>query len=450
MKHVWVSLGRRDSVARVQRSTSEQGSAVGRDWGNDFDHFDPEYAADPYVVWDQLRTECPVARSPRFREMVVPTRHREIEEVARDTDVWSSRSPLAADFGSMAEFGIVAPPISSDPPYHTSFRKLLLPFFSPQRMEALRPRIEGHCDELIDAFAEDGSIDAAVAYAQHIPVHVITLLLGVPSEDGELFRGWIHGLLERGPVDIEAAAVGLFGFGDYLRAQIEERVQQGWGDDLISFLLHAEMDGRRLTADEVFGGCLLLLVAGIDTTWSAIGASIWHLAGHPEDQQRLRDEPGLLPMAVEELLRAYAPVTMAREATVDTELGGCPVAAGTPLLLPFPSANRDAELFERPDEVILDRSPNRHVGVRLGHPPLPRLAPGPPRGIRGRRALRRPQPTLHPVRPHRRPMVDRTGARPKGPPRHLRTLRPTDVPGRTTGLVHRCISPNEARAGSIR
>jgi cytochrome P450 len=209
-------------------------------------------------------------------------------------------------------------------------------------------------------------VDAAVAYAQHIPVHVITLLLGIPPEDGELFRTWIHGLLEVGPVDIEAAAHGLVGFGDYLGQQIARRVEDGLGDDLISFLLQAKLDGRTLEADEVFGGCLLLLVAGIDTTWSAIGASIWHLASHPEHQERLRAEPELLASAVEELLRAYAPVTMAREAAVDTELAGCPVQAGEPLLLAFPAANRDPALFDRPDEVVLDRSPNRHVAFGVG------------------------------------------------------------------------------------
>jgi cytochrome P450 len=190
--------------------------------------------------------------------------------------------------------------------------------------------------------------------------------LGIPAADGELFRSWIHGLLEVGPTDIEAAAHGLLGFGDYLSGQITQRVEHGLGDDLISFLLQAELDGRRLTADEVFGGCLLLLVAGIDTTWSAIGSSIWHLAGNPDHQRRLRDEPELLASAVEELLRAYAPVTMAREALVDTELGGCPVHAGDPLLLAFPAANRDPELFDRPDEVLLDRSPNRHVAFGVG------------------------------------------------------------------------------------
>lgn len=337
-----------------------------RDWATDFDHFDPAYAADPFAVWEDLRDGCPVARSPRFRNMVVPVRRGDIEAVARDPETWSSRSPLVAEFGAMADFGVLAPPISSDPPYHTHFRKLLLPFFSPQRMEALRPELVAHCDHLLDAFTGRTTVDAAVAYAQHIPVHVITLLLGIPPEDGELFRHWIHELLERGPVDIEAAAQGLVGFGDYLGEQIERRLRDGAGDDLVSFLLHAELDGRRLGPDEIFGGCLLLLVAGIDTTWSAIGASIWHLAGHPDHQQRLRDEPELLPSAVEELLRAYAPVTMAREAAVDTELGGCPVRAGEPLLLPFPAANRDPELFDRPDEVLLDRSPNRHVAFGVG------------------------------------------------------------------------------------
>jgi cytochrome P450 len=337
-----------------------------RDWHTDFDHFDPAYAADPFGVWAELRDACPAARSARFRGMWVPTRAADIEAVARDPQTWSSRSPLVADFGSMGEFGIVAPPISSDPPYHTLFRKLLLPFFSPQRMEALRPAISAHADELIGRFAASGACDGAVDYAQHIPVHVITLLLGIPREDGELFRGWIHDLLEVGPVDIEAAASGLVGFGDYLGDQIAQRLRDGLGDDLISFLLQADLGGRRLEPQEVFGGCLLLLVAGIDTTWSAIGASLWHLAGHPDDQRRLRDEPGLLPSAVEELLRAYAPVTMAREAAVDTELAGCPVAAGDPLLLPFPAANRDPALFDRPDEVVLDRAPNRHVAFGVG------------------------------------------------------------------------------------
>ncbi|CAN5899517.1 cytochrome P450 [soil metagenome] len=338
-------------------------------WDREFDHFHPAYADDPFPIWDELRDTCPVARSERFRGMVVPTRHADIEVVARDPDTYSSRSPLVASFGAMADYGIVAPPISSDPPYHTAFRKLLLPFFSPRRIEALRPAVEAHCDRLINKALPTGAgaLDAAVDYAQHIPVRVIALLLGVPPADGDRFRTWVHELLELGPNDIDAAAEGLTSFRAYFQAQIDQRRQATEpGDDLISFLLAAELDGRPLDEDEVFGGCLLLLLAGIDTTWSAIGASLWHLARHPEDQQRLRAEPELMPTAIEELLRAYAPVTMAREVVADADLGGCPVQAGTPLLLPFPAANRDPAVFDDADTVILDRQRNRHVAFGIG------------------------------------------------------------------------------------
>lgn len=340
------------------------------DWRTHFDHFDPAYAADPFRIWAELRDGCPVARADGIRGMVVPVRHADIEAVARDTATFSSRSPLVAAFGSMADFGMVAPPISSDPPYHTAFRKLLLPFFSPGRIDALRDEVARHADELLDEVAErlaaGETVDVAVAFAQHIPVRVIARLLGVPPTDGDRFRVWIHELLELGPTDIESAVVGLLSFKAYLDDQIEQRRREPGGDDLISFLLTADLDGRPLDEDEVFGGCLLLFLAGIDTTWSAIGASIWHLAGHADHQARLRAEPELLPVAVEELLRAYAPVTMAREVVKDGVLGGCPVHRGDPVLLPFPAANRDPAAFDRADEVVLDRTGNRHLAFGVG------------------------------------------------------------------------------------
>jgi hypothetical protein len=335
------------------------------DWATQFDHFDPQYATDPYTIWATLRDECPVARSEKFRGMWIPTRHADIEAVARDTDTFSSKSPLVAEFGSMSEFGLQVPPISSDPPYHTGFRQLLLPFFAPKRIEAMRPQIVAHANELIDAFADAGSCDGARDFAQHIPVRVIATMLGIPPEDGDQFRIWVHQFLEVAPTDNEVAGAGLLEFWTYFTAQIEQR-RAVPGDDLISFLLSAELDGRPLTDQELFGGCLLLLVAGIDTTWSAIGSSLWHLAGHAADQQRLRDDPDVWVLGIEELLRAYAPVTMAREVIRDTELAGCPMHVGDPLLLPFPAANRDPAVFEDPDTVILDRTQNRHLAFGLG------------------------------------------------------------------------------------
>jgi cytochrome P450 len=343
------------------------------DWATEFDHFDPGYAADPYPVWSHLRQHCPVAHgTEKFRGMWVPTRYEDIVAVAQDVESFSSRSPLITELLPMSEMGVIAPPISSDPPYHTDIRRILLPFFGPKRIEALRPRVEALADELIDAFVGTGSCDAAEQYAQHIPVRIIAEMLGVPPEEGDRFRHWVHMLLEVAPGDLDSGFFALMDFLTYFRERLLERRAEP-RDDIVSYLAEAmiadtEVDGgeRPLTDQEILGVCLLLLLAGIDTTWSSIGSAIWHLAQHPDQAQRLRDEPDLWPLALEELLRAYSPVTMAREVAVDVELGGCPMRAGDPLLLPFPSANRDPEMFEHPDEVILDRERNRHLAFGVG------------------------------------------------------------------------------------
>ena len=370
-------------------------------WTKDFDHFDAAYAAQAPAIWKAIRESgCPVAHSPANRGMWVPTTHADVEAVARDTKHFSSRSPLVAKFGSLADLGLSVPPISSDPPYHTGFRQMLLPFFAPRRIDALGPGVIAHTDSLIDAFV--GRCDAAGEFAKPIPVRVIAAMLGVDVEDGAAagddtmtreerialrgidipedlpdadvhvagadeggFGSRVANLLEFGPVDMMAAAPGFIWFVQYFGLEIERRRTEP-GDDLISFLLSVELDGRALTQDEIWGACMLLLFAGIDTTWSAISASLWHLATHPDDQARMRNEPELWPTAIEELLRAYAPVTMAREVRADVEVAGCPMKAGDPLLLPFPSANRDPAAFDDPDTVHLDRTANRHLSFGAG------------------------------------------------------------------------------------
>ena len=130
--------------------------------------------------------------------------------------------------------------------------------------------------------------------------------------------------------------------------------------------VETEIDGEPLDRRHLLGTCFLLLLAGIDTTWSAIGSSLWHLATHPEDQARLRAEPGLIDSAVEELLRVYSPVTMAREVIADVEVAGCPMRSGDKVLMSFPAGNRDPAQFENPDEFIIDRERNRHVAFGSG------------------------------------------------------------------------------------
>ncbi len=151
----------------------------------------------------------------------------------------------------------------------------------------------------------------------------------------------------------------------YLLAQVDEHLDRPRGD-LTSYLLDVELGGQKLDPDHVVGTMALLLIAGIDTTWSAIGASLWHLATRPADRARLVAEPGLLPTAVEELLRAYAPVTMARLVTEDVHWRGVDMKADDWILLSFPAANRDPAQFDRADEVIIDRAVNRHAAFGLG------------------------------------------------------------------------------------
>ena len=337
------------------------------DWANDFDHTDPVWAADPYPIWADIRSSgCPVAHSERYGGVWLPTSHEDISAIAYDTDHFTSQSVVVTEGRPMmpAPQGI-APPISSDPPFHHGARRLLLPAFSPKAVAVLEPFTRAYCNELLDAVDGKDLIDAAVDYAQHIPVRVIAKMLGFPPEDADTFRMFVHNALEGVDLPVEKRVENFGLLDEYLRAQVEDHIANP-RDDLTTFLLNAEMDGQPLNAEHVGGTIALLLIAGIDTTWSAIGASLWHLAKTPADRERLASEPALMPFAVEEFLRAYAPVTMARLVKDDFEFNGCPMKANEWVLLPFPAANRDPEVFENPDEVVIDRVENRHAAFGLG------------------------------------------------------------------------------------
>jgi cytochrome P450 len=190
-------------------------------------------------------------------------------------------------------------------------------------------------------------------------------MLGLPEADAETFRGFVNHVLEGVALPLEQRAEGMISLFGYLQGHIDDHIANP-RDDLISILLDSELDGQKLDPFHVARTIGLLLIAGIDTTWSAIGASIWHLAKTPADRERLVAEPELLPVAIEELLRSYAPVTMARLVKADMDWNGCPMKAEEWVLLAFPSANRDPKEFDRPDEVVIDREENRHAAFGLG------------------------------------------------------------------------------------
>lgn len=336
------------------------------DWATDYDLGDPRYEESPYEIWDELRDACPVAHTERRGGSFLPTKYDDVAAIAYDTDHFSSRQTSVLPLPEGASL-LVAPPITSDPPFHTEARRILLPYFSPKSVAKLEARTRSLCLELLDKIEASGvpTADAAGDYAQHIPVRVIAFMLGIPEEDEDRFTDWAVRVLQDGIDDPESVKVAIKEILAYFAEQVEARRQEP-ADDLISDLIVAEMDGGPLTDKHLLGTCFLLLLAGIDTTWSGIGSSLWHLATNPSDRDRLVAEPELIPTAVEEFLRAYSPVTMAREVIQDTEVNGCPMHAGDRVLLNFPAGNRDPEKFDRPDEVLIDREQNRHFAFGIG------------------------------------------------------------------------------------
>ncbi len=339
------------------------------DWATDYDIFDPSYISDPVPVWDDLRQRCPIAHTERWGGSWLPTRYDDIQAMSKMVPQLSSEEPLVVTLepagGDQSFEGISAPPISADPPLSTWTRRLILPTFAPRAVEKHRPYTEQLCHELIDGFIDNGRCDAATDYAQQIPPRVIAHLLGVDPGMADEFTEWVRGVLEIGlsnPVVRVESRNKILGF---LSAEVADRAANP-RDDFLSDLLAQEHDGEPITNEIVIGMANLLLIAGIDTTWSSIGSALWHLGTHADDRAWLARDPEIFPTAIEELLRAYSPVTMARIVTEEVEIGDVTLCPGDKVLMNFPGANHDPEVFEDPDDVRLDRERNRHVAFGAG------------------------------------------------------------------------------------
>jgi cytochrome P450 len=343
------------------------------DFATDFDHADPSYNPNAPGVWKDLRESgCPVAHSDRYGGMWTPITHEAVHDVAYDTENFSSRSVVVAhlrpgDAAIPAPIGVV-PPISSDPPFHNMARRLLLPPFAPKQIEPWEAEVQILCRKLLDEMGDvsaGDTIDAAVQYAQHIPVNVIGRMLGFPEEDEALFREFVHNTLETINAEPESRRENFLKLDAYLDTQVQDHIDNP-RDDLTDYLLNVEMAGEKLSPEHVRGSMVLLLIAGIDTTWSSIGSSLWHLAQTPADLERLGNDPEVMKFALEEFLRAYAPVTMSRIVAKDVDFHGCPMKKDDWVLLPFPAANLDPRAFEDADKFIIDRESNRHAAFGLG------------------------------------------------------------------------------------
>jgi len=339
------------------------------------DLHDPAFQADPYPTYASLRAGGPVQWSPSLGTWVV-TGHAEATALLRDPR-WSADGRHADDHAEFVARREAAGLFDSsgrvmlfmDPPDHTRLRGLVSKAFTPRTVENLRPWVARLMEDLLDEFGDGGDVMPAIAY--RLPVAVICELLGVPESDRGLFRehtSRFAGILEfRAPDDVlRTAAEGFAALGGYLFDLCEQR-RADPREDLVSLLVQAEEAGDRLSPEELLSTCILLLVAGHETTMNLLGNGVLALGRHPDQWARLRAEPAIAPIAVEELLRYDSPVQLTvRTASDGLDLGGQRIAKGQQAVVFLGAVNRDPARFARPDDLDLGRADARHH-LSLGH-----------------------------------------------------------------------------------
>lgn len=338
-----------------------------------FNPMDPQFIADPYPTYHRLRAEDPVHRSPLG--FWILTRYDDVVAALRDPRL--VKEPIASFVA--ARFGAVAPAIGlsmldRDPPDHTRLRGLVNKAFTPRVVDVLRPHIQQIVDGLLGRVEGAGSMDLIEDFAYPLPVTVICEMLGVPVDDRDRFKAWgldiargLDALLlppESGVA--QRAAAARHALADYFRALIADR-RTSPRSDLLSALIAAEEAGDTLSEEELLSTCILLLIAGHETTVNLIGNGTVALLRHRDQFRRLREEPGLIASAVEELLRYDGPVQRtARIPSTDVTIGGRTIKAGE-MVMPFiGAADRDPVQFADPDRLDVARSDNRHIAFGWG------------------------------------------------------------------------------------
>jgi cytochrome P450 len=342
-----------------------------------FNPFDPQYIADPHAYFARMRNSGPVQRAtlPDGRAVWLLTGYAEVEAAFADPRLVKeprnahspdelARMPALPEETRYMRSNL----LYRDPPDHTRLRRMVSKAFTPRMIEQLRPRIQAIADALLDAVASRGEMDLIDEYAFPLPITVIAEMLGIPAADRDRFRDWSDVLLTAiapqpmGPAVVAAAE----GLRQYLEARFEER-RRAPSEDLISGLLQVEEAGDTLGKEELQGMVYLLLLAGYETTVNLIGSGMLALLEHADQLARLRNDPALLPSALEELLRFCAPVMMStlRYAAEDIPLGGMVIPKGDMVFIVIGAANRDPARFASPDTLDITRVLNKHLG--FGH-----------------------------------------------------------------------------------
>ena len=331
------------------------------------ENFDPSDAAtviDPYPSYAALRDKCPVAHFDSCDGFWMLSKYDVVQTVANQPVLFSSNG--GATFPPVGN-PIRAIPLEIDPPEHGKYRTLLQPWFSPGAVAKLTDGIRAITRGLLDGFAERGEGDLVHELANPLPSMVIANMMGFPESDWEKFRHLADRMCETSRVMDQAAnfeaAMNVFA---YLSGEVNRRRETPL-DDMITQLMNTEVNGALMPDEVLLGMIFFVWIAGHETTVGGIGFMLWYLGMHPDVKQRVLADRSLIPAVVEETLRLGSPVNhVMRTVTEDANVGGCPIPAGERVVVSWGSANRDADVFPEPDELRIDRHPNRHLAFGYG------------------------------------------------------------------------------------
>jgi cytochrome P450 len=326
----------------------------------DLDHHDPRFVADPWPVYAEARRAGPVLRSERYGGFWMLTRYDDVRAAAKDWETFTSAVPNVTAIPSSHPRDEPDLPIELDPPLHTRYRKLVSGVFTRHYVWSLKPRVRELAAGLLDRILDEGGGDLVPGFCAPLSVGTLALFMDLPDEDHGRWVSWVRHMYDPLEQDrARAATEEYFAYCDLLVAARRGR--------FVRMLLESEVDGVRLTERDVAQFMRVLLIAGHETTAASMGHAMRYLAENPDERLRLRDDPGLVPTAVEELLRMASVVTLqARNATRDVALDGVEIARGDVVALSFAAANHDAATFPEPERCLLDRTPNRHLAFGDG------------------------------------------------------------------------------------
>jgi cytochrome P450 len=326
----------------------------------DFDHHDSRFVVEPWPVYAEARRSCPVVRSERYGGFWLVTRYEELKAVAKEWQTFTSSVPNVTAIPSSHPRMEPDLPIEVDPPLHTRYRQLVAPVFTRHYVASLKPKVRELAGGLLDRILDAGGGDLVSGFATPLSVGTLALFMDLPDEDHGRWANWVRSMYD--PRDQEAAHAATREFFAYC-----DELVAGRRGEFVRMLLESEVEGSRLAEQDVAQFMRVLLIAGHETTAASMSHALRYLAECPGERRRLREDPGLIPTAVEELLRYFSVVTLqGRNATRDVVLAGAEIAAGDVVALGFAAANHDERAFPEPERCLLDRTPNRHVAFGFG------------------------------------------------------------------------------------